>query len=115
MFPDTYNSAVYENYGGYPSLRPIDAQPVLHNHKVILILMSEEESIEIRQEADQRLFKPGLCQLIEVLPKDLRHPALNIRISFSARRAEPLTNIARCSEGTRNSVRRMHAALTKVR
>ena len=37
------------------------------------------------------------------------------RISFSARRAEPRTKIARCSEGTRNSVRRMHEALTRVR
>src|SRR3989449_8902126 len=75
--PHTHGAPIYENYGGDPPLRSVDALPVPHGDEVLPLPGAEEKRIEVRQKADRWPFEPDPRELTEVVSKDRRPPTVD--------------------------------------
>ena len=75
--PHTHGAPIYENYGGDPPLRSVDALPVPHGDEVLPLPVAEEKRIEVRQKADRWPFELDPLELVEVVPKDRRPPTVD--------------------------------------
>ena len=77
MLPDRGHAAIDEDDRGDPSLGAVDMRPVPARHEVLPVSVTEEICIEIRQKANMGTIQPGICQSIQILPKNGCPPALN--------------------------------------
>jgi hypothetical protein len=91
-FPKGSDTTIYQDHRGYPSLWTEDFRLMFELHEMLPLPVTEEKRVEVWEETYERTFERGICQFIEIFPKDCRCPTLHIdscEVGLLARLARP--------------------------